>query len=275
MYARRDELAVRLGVGVAAATDAVQVELQAQVDRALSAGIDVSHIDTHMGSVAHLRFIPSYLQLALQYRIPAMAPRLDEAGWRDQGLDQGTASFAAQFVKQLEAQGLPLVNHIEALPLDQPEERLKQAKQAFDALKSGLTHFIIHPAKDTPELRATTEDWRHRRPHAYKVGCRVVENFSTIILSRTTSGVTSHNHKEPKTRRRKPARRPRPCSRRGDIKQSDPSRARRNGSNNPVLYVQYLPRSSIVIYVLATRRVATPICCGEYHIVDRRRPAAD
>jgi hypothetical protein len=26
-------------------------------------------------------------------------------------------------------------------------------------LKPGLTHFIIHPAKDTPELRSITASW--------------------------------------------------------------------------------------------------------------------
>ena len=32
----------------------------------------------------------------------------------------------------------------------------------FDSLKSGLTHFIIHPAQDTPELRAIAPDWASR-----------------------------------------------------------------------------------------------------------------
>ena len=35
---------------------AVQAELEAQVAHTLAAGIDVSHIDTHMGTVAHRKF---------------------------------------------------------------------------------------------------------------------------------------------------------------------------------------------------------------------------
>jgi len=142
--------------------EAVQLELQAQVARALAAGIDVTHVDTHMGAVARIKFIPAYVQLALQHRLPLMILRLDEAGWREMGLDGETAAFATQFVRQLEAQGLPLLDRLEMLPLDRPADRVEQAKDAFDALPPGLTHFAIHPAQDTPELRAITPDWQSR-----------------------------------------------------------------------------------------------------------------
>jgi predicted glycoside hydrolase/deacetylase ChbG (UPF0249 family) len=141
---------------------AVQLELQMQVDRAMAAGIDVTHVDTHMGAVAQLEFIPAYVQLAIQHRLPAMILRLDEMGWREAGLDQETAAFATQLVQQLEAQGLPLLDHLVGLPLDQPDGRVALAKQAFDRLPPGLTHFIIHPAQDTPELRAIAPDWPSR-----------------------------------------------------------------------------------------------------------------
>jgi hypothetical protein len=91
-----------------------------------------------------------------------MIPRLDEAGWRKMGMDGETAAFAAQFVPQLEAQGLPLLDHLVALPLDQPADRVEQAKKTLDSLPPGLTYFIIHPAQDTPELRAITPNWQGR-----------------------------------------------------------------------------------------------------------------
>ncbi len=141
---------------------AVQAEMEAQVARALAAGIDVTHVDTHMGAVAHVKFIPAYVQLALRHRLPLLVLRLDEAGWREFSADEGTAALAAQLVLQLEAEGLPLFDQVTGLPLDRPEERVEQAKRAFDALPAGLTHFILHPACDTPELRAITPDWRSR-----------------------------------------------------------------------------------------------------------------
>lgn len=142
---------------------AVQAEIAAQVDRALAGGIDVTHIDTHMGTVAHPKFIPSYVQLAQQHNLPALMLRLDEAGWRAIGLDSEFATFATQFVAQLEEQGVPMLDHLsQELPLDQHEDRVEIAKTIFDSLPPGLTHFILHPALDTPELRAIAPDWRSR-----------------------------------------------------------------------------------------------------------------
>jgi len=143
--------------------DAVRLELQRQLDCALAAGIDVTHVDTHMGAVAHVRFVFSYIQLARQHQLPPMIARLDEAGWREVGLDAETAAFAVQAVQQLEAEGLPLLDGIASLPLDQPEGRLELAKRTLGSLPAGITHFIIHPAQDSPELRVITPSgWRSR-----------------------------------------------------------------------------------------------------------------
>jgi predicted glycoside hydrolase/deacetylase ChbG (UPF0249 family) len=142
---------------------AVRAELRAQVQRSLAAGVDVSHVDTHMGTVAHRKFTAAYVGLAIEFHLPLMLMRYDEAGWRAQGLDAETATQAASAVNELEAAGVALVDHITGMPLDAPEDRLARAKAAFAGLPAGVTHFVIHPATDTPELRAiATHDWPSR-----------------------------------------------------------------------------------------------------------------
>lgn len=145
-----------------ATPEAVGCELEAQIERALAAGIRPTHMDTHMGAVASPRFIPVYVQMALGRRLPPMLFRMDEAGWRQVGLDAETAALAAGFVQQLEASGAPLLDHIGGVHLDQTDNRLERTKQALAGLAPGITHFIIHPSKDTPELRAITPDWSSR-----------------------------------------------------------------------------------------------------------------
>ncbi len=142
---------------------AVEQEVRAQVRRAVAAGIDVTHVDTHMGTVAHPRFLPAYAQVALEHGVPCFALHLDENGWRRRrGFDGESAAAAARLVQELEARGMPLFDHMTSLPLHESHDRLAAAKARLDALPPGLSLFIFHPAQDTPELRAITADWPSR-----------------------------------------------------------------------------------------------------------------
>ncbi|GAB4477100.1 MAG: carbohydrate deacetylase [Anaerolineae bacterium] len=148
-----------------ATPEAVSLEIQAQIERALQMGMQPTHADTHMGTVAHPKFIPAYIQMALRFGLPPMIMRFDEEGWLRWGLDPATARFAAQVVAQLEEQGVPLLDHLSGLELDRATttaERIAYARQVLGDLEPGVTHFIIHPSVDTPELRAITPDWRCR-----------------------------------------------------------------------------------------------------------------
>lgn len=142
--------------------ESVRIEINAQVEKAEHFGINISHIDTHMGTVAHLKFMTSYIQTAFAKAIPLMILRKDEEGYRALRMDAQSARMAVQKITDLEASGLPLLDDILGLPLDQPDNRIEQAKSALSSMKPGLTHFIIHPAKDTPELRAITDSWPSR-----------------------------------------------------------------------------------------------------------------
>lgn len=140
----------------------VHVELQAQVQQALRMGIQATHIDTHMGAVGSFNLIPLYLKVAIANRLPPMAFRMDAAGWQAQGMDAQTAEIAAAFMRQLEVMGLPLLDNISGLDLGVSKDCLDHARQVLTALKPGITHFILHPAKDSPELREIAPDWRAR-----------------------------------------------------------------------------------------------------------------
>ncbi len=145
-----------------AGPDEAGAELLAQVQRALDFGIDVTHIDTHMGAVAHPKFIPTYIQLATQFQLPPLIPRGDVEMYQSFGMDEGTAQFLVTLTASLEEQGIVLVDFATGLPLDAPHGQLEVAKKMFGDLQPGLTHFILHPSIDTPELRAITPDWESR-----------------------------------------------------------------------------------------------------------------
>ena len=61
-----------------AALDEVERELRAQIERALDAGIDVTHLDAHMGAALMPPLIEVYARLAIEFRLPVFAIRPDE-----------------------------------------------------------------------------------------------------------------------------------------------------------------------------------------------------
>jgi predicted glycoside hydrolase/deacetylase ChbG (UPF0249 family) len=142
--------------------DAVYVELKAQIDRAIASGIDPTHIDCHMGTAVFPRFLPIYLRLALEYRLPPANFLRSEVALRREGLSGESLTQVLKQVADLESQGVPLLDNIWGTPLDQPENRLETAKRGFAALPVGITHLYLHPCQDTPELRATMPDWPNR-----------------------------------------------------------------------------------------------------------------
>ncbi len=140
----------------------VREEINAQINRAMIAGIVPTHIDTHMGAVAHPKFMFDYINAGLSRKIPPMLFRLTKNEWMNIGLDETSAAMVEMFLLNLEEQGVPLLDHLRSIPLDVPDNRFEQAKDIFEALPPGITHFIIHPATETPELKAITPDWMSR-----------------------------------------------------------------------------------------------------------------
>lgn len=140
----------------------VRKEMSRQIGLVIQTGLTATHVDTHMGTVAHPKFMFDYVNLSLSHGLPAMIFRLDEDGWIQAGLDRSTAKSAAELVSGLEYQNIPLLDHLRSMPLDNPDKRLERAKEILDNLPVGITHFIIHPSIDTPELRAITPDWACR-----------------------------------------------------------------------------------------------------------------
>ncbi len=55
--------------------EAAEGEMRAQIDRALAAGIDATHLDTHMGGALVPELLAIYVKLGREYRLPVLLPR--------------------------------------------------------------------------------------------------------------------------------------------------------------------------------------------------------
>lgn len=139
---------------------AAETELRAQIARADSEGMDITHLDTHMGTLAHPRFAEAYAGLGRRLRLPLLVPRFDPTA--PQAGDPALAEIRRELGEELEAAEWPMFDRITGMPLDEHEHRVERAKRLFDGLPPGLSLVILHPARDTPELREIAADWRAR-----------------------------------------------------------------------------------------------------------------
>ena len=145
-----------------ASPEDVEAEVNAQIEMVLKAGIDATHVDSHMGTIMSPLFIQSYVQAASSRLLPNMLLRLDAKGIEMMGVSEADMISYAPVMEMLEGIGVPTLNGIVAMPLDQPDGQMEIAKNLLGNLPEGITHFILHPSVDTPELRAICPDWESR-----------------------------------------------------------------------------------------------------------------
>lgn len=145
-----------------ATPEAVEAEVNAQIERALAAGINITHVDSHMGTVLHPKFVQAYISAAATRQLPSMLPRATAAGVEMMGLSADKMAVYGPILNQLEEQGLPMIDGLFAMPLGHDQDHIGVARQLLSEVPAGISHFLLHPSLDTPELRAIAPDWQAR-----------------------------------------------------------------------------------------------------------------
>jgi predicted glycoside hydrolase/deacetylase ChbG (UPF0249 family) len=136
----------------------VETELRAQIERALAAGIDVTHLDAHMGTALLPPFGRIYAKLARDYRLPVFAVRPDAEALAAVGA-AGAGAFFAALADALEADGIPLLDGFDANSLHfAPGEGAAHNARRLRGLRSGVSYLICHPARGGEELAAISPD---------------------------------------------------------------------------------------------------------------------
>ena len=128
----------------------VRRECRAQIERAILWGFDVSHLDTHMGTMSlRPEFYDVVLELAVEFRLPMRM----FSGKAEKGIGFPYRRLAAE-------EGIVFTDHFVVVPNGVGSRRTIE-KRLFD-LRPGVTEMYVHPAIDTPELRAAAPDWMNR-----------------------------------------------------------------------------------------------------------------
>lgn len=132
-----------------------RAECRAQVDQALAWGVDVTHLDSHMGSVqTDARFFEIYADLAAEYRLP-----LRMAGARAE------AALGFEFRRPAAERGCLFPDYFLSPPWNEPTRPV--LLDALRRLRPGVTETLLHPAEDGAELRAYDKAAPHTRAGDY------------------------------------------------------------------------------------------------------------
>jgi len=141
----------------------VETELRAQIDFALDAGVDVTHLDAHMGTCFFPPFVEIYGRLAVDHRLPVFAVRPDAQALEGAGIGSGLERVA-RVIDDLEAAGIPVLDHFDADSLAFAEGAGEDHnRKRLEKLPAGVSYLICHPARDGEELRAVTPHSAHQR----------------------------------------------------------------------------------------------------------------
>lgn len=126
--------------------EAAEAEMRAQIDRALSFGMDVTHIDTHMGAALAPPLVDAYCRIADDYRLPLLLPRDIRHYLNVLKLDQvGEAKLWSEATDGLEAKGMPLIEAFRMTPGVATEDSEAAYRSLVEALPEGLTFLAFHP----------------------------------------------------------------------------------------------------------------------------------
>jgi predicted glycoside hydrolase/deacetylase ChbG (UPF0249 family) len=133
----------------------IEEEIFAQVILAKQAGINPSHLDSHMLSVARPEYIGSYMKVARQFGLPFL---IDEH-WHAYSSPNDPATSTDIIVNGL----------FQAGPQFSPASLEDYYLSVLRELQPGLNQLIVHAGFDDAELRAITQDqqaygaaWRQR-----------------------------------------------------------------------------------------------------------------
>ncbi len=145
----------------------VEIELRAQIERAIEFGVKPTHLDTHMGTVfVNPQFLQIYCRLGKEYKIPPMLPSLtpeamDEIKKRGIDLPEGMAEIMMGALKEA---GFLFIDRI--VTKGGGGRTLEENKASYHAtlrkLKPGVTQIILHLAMDDDEIRNITSNYMSR-----------------------------------------------------------------------------------------------------------------
>ena len=141
---------------------AVETELRAQIDAALAARIDVTHLDTHMGCAAAPEFVETYLALGREYRLPVLLPERIETYVSVLDMGPLDTPLYPRLLAEASAAGMPAIDAF-LMGLAMRHLGCEEAyRQMVEQAAPGVTYVSLHCSTpgEVERLHPQDADWR-------------------------------------------------------------------------------------------------------------------
>ena len=148
--------------------EAAEIELRAQIDRALDAGIDATHLDTHMGAALVPELVEVYLRLGREYRLPVLLPRELDSYTGVLRMGEIPEGIHARALAQLDTAGLPVFDRFRMTPGVPSAEADATYRTMIDGLPPGATFFALH-CNAPGDIEAIVPPRAHWRTDEYRL----------------------------------------------------------------------------------------------------------
>ncbi|MCG8509356.1 MAG: polysaccharide deacetylase family protein [Rhodospirillales bacterium] len=146
--------------------EAVDAELRAQIDTALSAGIDVTHLDCHMGAAMMPEFVEGYYRLSIDHDLPVQLVKdLSQFNPLSYAGPLSTDAYDA-VVARARADGHPVYERIIESPWDRTGDAEAAYRQMIEEIPDGLTYLSLH-FNDVGDFEVIEPDKAYIRTEEY------------------------------------------------------------------------------------------------------------
>jgi predicted glycoside hydrolase/deacetylase ChbG (UPF0249 family) len=129
------------------------IEGRAQIKKVIDAGVPVTHIDSHMGTMQYKpEYLKAYIQLALEFNLPlrmAAQSTMESFGF-------------PELRKQFKEKGLVFTDYFVYDEMENYNNVKSFWASIIKNLKPGVTEIFIHASKASDELKAITNSWEKR-----------------------------------------------------------------------------------------------------------------
>jgi predicted glycoside hydrolase/deacetylase ChbG (UPF0249 family) len=127
-----------------ATVEQFELEIRAQIDKALAVGLEPTHLDSHMGTCFYEPFIEAYVKVGIEKKIPIL---MIGGHMQYAGPELGKFKLLLHAIgERVWRAGLPVIDDLVTQPTSasEYEQRKQQLLKLLTDMKPGITQIIVH-----------------------------------------------------------------------------------------------------------------------------------